>query len=98
MNFTFNKSNGSLTLNVGDTDIFFIWTKPWTQLMHGKSPWRGGWEKCHVPMQILIEVLTKHEAVMLDVYASACDILILSIVNVDFLFKLLIISSSTDGL
>ena len=76
VDFTFNKSNGSLRLDVGDIDIFFNRTKPWTQLMHGKSPWRGGWEKCHVPLQILIEVLTKSEAMMLDVYAFAWDIYI----------------------
>lgn len=57
-------------MDVGDTNVFFNRTMPWTKLTHGKVPWRGGWEKCHVPMQILIEVLTKPEAVMLDAFAS----------------------------
>lgn len=74
MHFTFNKSNDSWDMDVGDTDIFFNQTKASTQLMHGKVPWRGGREKDPVSLQILIEALTKPGAVVLDAYASTGDI------------------------
>ena len=37
-----------------------------TQLMNGKVPWRGDWEKDSASMQILIEALTTHASVVFD--------------------------------
>ena len=42
--------------------------------MNGVVPWRGGWEKKIMYMQILIEALTKLRDVVLDLYASTSDI------------------------
>jgi hypothetical protein len=52
-----------------DNVLFNLVTKD-TQLMRGSTPWRGGREKDHVLLQLLIESTTQVGNIVLDCTAS----------------------------
>lgn len=61
-------------VDVKNSNILFNFRNSCSHLMNGVVPWRGGWEKKIMYMQILIEALTKLRDVVLDLYASTSDI------------------------
>lgn len=73
MRLDFLKPSITPNLHIEDNDDFFSLIKICTQLMNGGVLWSGGRERDPLSMQGSIEALTKPRVIVLDTYASACD-------------------------
>jgi hypothetical protein len=62
----------SVGIDVAVDDVLFNLVTNDTQLMRGSTPWRGGREKDHVLLQLLIESTTQVGDIVLDCTASTC--------------------------
>jgi hypothetical protein len=60
----------SVGIDVAVDDVLFNLVTNDTQLMRGSTPWRGGREKDHVLLQLLIESTTHVGDIVLDCTTS----------------------------
>ena len=70
--FTFNKNEALSKMGMGveESDVLFNYTSANFQSMQGLIPWRGAREKDASFLQMLIEVVSQPQAIVLDAFAS----------------------------
>jgi hypothetical protein len=84
----------SVGIDVAVDDVIFNLVTKDTQLMRGSTPWRGGREKDHVLLQLLIESTTQVGDIVLDCIASTGThfLVILTFVALSFLIMTLLLT------